>query len=55
MNDNSQYINFDREKLDRLKAEYEANKNKEVFFFEGNALLPDYAKYMIQYLESVLK
>lgn len=47
-------INFTKEKFDEFKKVYQqAVKDKqEVFIFEGNEFLPDYAKYLIQYLET---
>ncbi len=49
-------VNFNREKLVELKKMYETSvkNNVEVFIFEGNELLTDYAKYLIQYLETKL-
>jgi hypothetical protein len=38
----------------KLKSDYSnaVKNNKEQFTFEGHELLTDYAKYMIEYLES---
>ena len=47
-------INFNREKLNKLKKAYAACKD-ETFVFEGQHLLKGYAKYMIQYLEGIFK
>jgi hypothetical protein len=50
----SNTISFDKEVLKELKAEYNKSvENKiEVFNFKGNELLTDYAKYLIEFLES---
>lgn len=48
-------ITFTPEKLAQLKKEYEeaVNNKQETFLFDGkHELLVDYAKYLIQYLES---
>lgn len=46
-------VNFDKKKFLALKKAYNKAKkdNKKVFEFEGNQLLVDYAKYLIEYLE----
>ena len=41
--------------LPKLKEDYEKNKDKEIFKFQGEDILTVYAKYVIEYLESVLK
>lgn len=50
-------MTFTIDTLKRLKIEYVAAKNKkqEIFVFDGHELLTDYAKYLIQYLETQLK
>lgn len=49
-------INFNLEKLEKLKGEYQrALDTNEVFFiFEGQEILTSYAKYLIEYLEMKL-
>ena len=43
--------------LEQLKKDLAAavKTKAEVFTFEGHALLPAYARYLVEYLESVLK
>lgn len=50
-------VNFDRLKLMKLKREYSKaiREKKESFVFEGNLLLVNYAKYLIQFLEMKFK
>lgn len=47
-------LNFDRERLDHLKAERDACIKREelIFTFDGAPLRVDYAGYLIQYLET---
>ena len=47
-------IEFTPEVLKNLKAEYNkaVESGQEIFIFQGNELLTDYAKYLIQYVES---
>lgn len=49
-------ISFNREKLKKLKQQYEIakQKNSELFLFENHEILTTYAKYLIQYLEKEL-
>lgn len=49
-------VEFDRQKLDRLKQRYnEAVKNgEELFVFEGGEYVIGYAKHVIEYLEQRL-
>lgn len=49
-------MDFDINKLIELKKSYNnaINNSQEIFIFEDNELLVDYAKYLIEYLESVL-
>ena len=49
-------ITFTKQKLEKLKEQYNhsVNNKLESFIFEGQEILTDYAKYMIQYLESKL-
>jgi hypothetical protein len=52
-------ITFDLPKLHRLKAVYESSKlaglkGSDVFHFEGSDFVMDYARYLIEYLESKL-
>lgn len=50
-------ISFNKETYLNLKKEYgvSVKKGKESFVFEGKELLTDYAKYVIQYLETKFK
>jgi len=56
----SEYVSFDRKKLKMFKAAYHQAKKglkplgRDVFTFEGNDYVLEYAKYMIQYLEGHL-
>jgi hypothetical protein len=52
-----QTINFDREKLRRLKTAYDraVKQGNESFMFDGNELLTAYAKYLIEYLTDKFK
>lgn len=47
-------IEYDRPKYLRLKRAYQlaVNSNQESFMFEGNEYVTNYAKYLIEYLES---
>jgi len=50
-------IDFNKAKLERFKkiyAKYAQDKDA-TFIFEGHEFLVNYAKYMIEYLESRLK
>ena len=51
-----QMVTFDRPKLERLKSVYaEALEAKrESFWFEGKEYFAEYARYLIEYLESVI-
>lgn len=51
----SESIEFTREKLELLKSEYRnaVAKEYEYFAFDDNVLHTGYAKYMIEYLDSV--
>lgn len=40
------------EKLERFKRVYQANKTAKSFEFDGHEFVPEYAKYMIEYLEA---
>ena len=65
MNSAGEMIQWDRDKLKRFKAQYKANiklKDKDTnlplhntFIFEDNEFVIGYAKYLIQYLEGILK
>ena len=52
-----QSINFDKPKFEKFKKVYakaiEDGKTK--FVFEGKDILVTYAKYMIEYLDGILK
>ena len=49
---------FDRAKLNKLKAVYaeaaRVKKGSDTFMFEGNEFVLNYAKYLIEYLETML-
>lgn len=49
-------IDFTPAKYQKLKAAYAKAQveHKDRFYFEGNVLLVSYAKYLLEYLESVL-
>ncbi len=49
-------MTFDRPKLERLKKAMAMARarSSETFIFDGREILCDYAKYMIEYLESVI-
>lgn len=51
------HIEFDKEKLKRLKHVYEKaiELQQDSFWFEGNEYLTSYAKYLIEYLETKFK
>jgi hypothetical protein len=50
-------VNFDREKLERLRTARDAAliEGKDVFVFEGELYLVEYAKYLIEYLDGYFK
>lgn len=50
------YITWDHPMLIRFKARFEQAKtaNESQFSFEGNEFVTDYAKYLIEYLETRL-
>jgi hypothetical protein len=50
-------IRFDRPMLNRLKKAYDkaTSKSKDMFTFEGNDYVTNYAKYLIEYLEEKFK
>jgi len=47
-------ITFDQETFKNLKQEYRkaVQDKKEIFVFQGHELLTEYAKYIIEYLNS---
>jgi len=47
-------ITFDQETFKNLKQEYKkaVEKEQEIFIFQGHKLLTQYAKYIIEYLNS---
>jgi len=47
-------IEWTKEKLNAFEKVYKKNKDKEVFVFEGAPFIPDYAKYLIEYLKTKL-
>lgn len=50
-------MGFDRAKLERLREEHEkcVRTGRTMFEFEGSVLLCSFAKYLIEYLDNVLK
>ena len=50
-------IMFDRPMLNRLKKAYDraTSESKDMFTFEGNDYVTNYAKYLIEYLEEKFK
>jgi hypothetical protein len=55
MADNRIVINWTLEKLEKFKVAYEAASNDGVFIFEGHEFLKSYSKYLIEYLEGIIK
>ena len=51
---NTSTIDFNKEKVDKLRKEYNKARanNKTQFVFEGKDILVDYAKYLLEYLDS---
>ena len=50
-------ITFNQPTYQRFKSEYQkaVNSKKQIFIFDGNELLTDYAKYMIEYLKATFE
>ena len=50
-------INFDKSKYESLKLSYKNSviQKKDVFLCEGNELLTDYAKYLLEYLSTIFE
>ena len=50
----SNMVSFDEQTYRKLKSEYQKSvkNNVDVFVFEGNELLTNYAKYLIEYLKT---
>ena len=50
-------IEWNREKLERFKRAHRISRatNKQTFTFEGYEFVLDYAKYLIEYLETKLE
>jgi hypothetical protein len=50
----SNTLTFDHPTYLKLKSEYSKAKssNVEIFVFQGHELVTDYAKYLLEYLES---
>jgi len=46
------FIKISKEEIDNFKKSYNKCKPGETFFFEGEEILKEYAKYLIEYLES---
>lgn len=53
--DKQNMVEFNQQKLERLKKAYAKAGKGEVFVFEGNKYVKEYAGYMIQYLETVFR
>lgn len=53
--DNYKQVNYNPEKLERLRTAYSqaVSEKKDDFNFEDGVLVTGYAKYLIQYLDSV--
>lgn len=53
----SNTISVDKSTFSRLKNEYQnaVDNSKNTFMFEGNELLTNYAKYLIEYLTPKFK
>jgi hypothetical protein len=51
------YINFDKQKLERLQTAYKnaVKQGKFQFEFDNKVLITDYAKYLIEHLKNTLK
>lgn len=49
-------VSWNRPMLERMKKRYSkaVERGEEVFRFDGHEYVRDYAKYLIEYLESVL-
>jgi basic membrane lipoprotein Med (substrate-binding protein (PBP1-ABC) superfamily) len=47
-------VSFTPEKLKKFRTAYKnaVDSKKDVFVFEGNGFVTEYAKYMIQYLDT---
>lgn len=52
-----EYLYFDEEMFKRFKRKYKATLSAKhsTFVFEGHEILVDYAKYVIQYVESEMQ
>lgn len=48
-------ITFTQAKLKAFKALYEKTPPRQTFMFEGREILKEYAKYVIEYLETQFK
>lgn len=55
--DKPNMINFDQAKVKRLKKRYDKAvlDKEESFIFEDNEYLTTYAKYMLEYLDTLFK
>lgn len=53
----SNTISVDKSTFTRLKNEYQnaVNTSQNTFMFDGNELLTDYAKYLIEYFTPMFK
>ena len=50
-------ITFNKSKKTQLRKAYDlaVKENKKMFIFDGNELLTKYAKYLLEYLDNVIK
>ena len=53
----SNTLSVDKSTFSRLKTEYQkaVDNSKNTFMFDGNELLTDYAKYLIEYFTPMFK
>jgi DNA-binding transcriptional ArsR family regulator len=55
MVEDTEHVLWNRKDLKELKVLYEKAEPKGTFTYKGHEILKEYAKYLIQYLESKLK
>ena len=55
MSQQSNVVTFNKKKLKALKKAYQqcVDRKEDVFVFEGQELVVGYAKYLIEYLDSI--
>ncbi len=55
--DSGEFITFDKERFARFKRMYHKTlrEKRSTFIFDGIEVLVDYAKYVIEYVEGVIK